>query len=219
MKNARLTFCVLFVILFACSFTLNVSASTNHTEENQVFDGVAVDYSPDTTTSRKYTQCDATDSLVFFTFGYDDIIDAYDYNGNFQFSLSFLNPEHEKGILISKCEEDRLVVITKNDVLYEINADKVLSYTSDFDKGIKDSFDEVHYWANKKNIYFRNSEGDWEILMKTPSLAQKHIYAISVAPEYHNLINALNILVILTFCACIGFMIYKLGHPGKRHKT
>lgn len=175
--NKRLFLIALSAILIALLCT-PVAAETDNK-------GVIIYYTPYKTTRENYTQCAITDTYVYFTFGYDSIIDAYDHNGEFQFTLLF--PDRNNGQLISKCEGDKLLVLTKSrEYYYELDGDRVLTLIIAPNEATVDKFDnEITAWASKKQIYTRNENGQWEVYMQTPKSMKKYIDLIAVAPEYH----------------------------------
>ena len=202
----------LLIVLIMLALGISASAQTYYGSEagnnnQQVLDGVIISYTPDAETNRTYTQCDATDSLVYFTFGYDDIIDVYNYNGDFQFCLIFTS-KRANGRLVAKCEGNKLLVITKNDEYYEFEGDSLINQISNYHGERQESFmDEIRFWADRKCIYTRDENGNWEVFLPTPDLAQKHIPLIPVSPENQIILNWIKIICFIILFVFVGYFI------------
>ena len=203
--------CVLTALIML-ALSIHVSAWTYYGSENennnpQILDGVIVSYTPDAKSDRTYTQCDATDSLLFFTFGYDDIIDVYSYNGDFQFSLVFTSKQ-DNGLLVTKCEGNKLLVITKDDEYYEFEADALINHVIHYSGERKETFlDEIRFWADRNSIYARGNNGNWEIFLPTPDLVQKHIPLISVSPENQAILKWIKIVCFVILIVFVWYII------------
>lgn len=169
----RITLSAILIVLLC----IPVAAETDNK-------GVIIHYTPYKTKRENYTQCAITDSYVYFTFGHESIIEVYDHNGEFQYCLVF--PDRQNGQLLSICEGNRLLVLTKlRDYYYELEDDQVLTLINDPDDATVDKFDsKTTAWANKNYVYTQNENGQWEEFMPTPELVKKHIDLITVAPEY-----------------------------------
>lgn len=68
-----------------------------------------------------YSECDATNDLIFFAYG-SSFVDAYDHEGEFQFTLYF--EDKQNSVFEIRCEEQKLYVSTKGHTVFVFDRDQ-----------------------------------------------------------------------------------------------
>lgn len=113
------------------------------------------------------------------------------------------------GISVSaKCEGNKLLVITKNDEYYEFEGDSLINQIINYRGERQESFlNEIRFWADRKCIYTRDKNGNWEVFLPTPDLAQKHIPLIPVSPENQIILNWIRIICFIILFVFVGYII------------
>lgn len=96
-----------------------------------------------------YSKCDATNDLIFFAYG-SSFVDAYDTEGEFQFTLYF--KDKQNGGFHIRCEDQKLYVSTKGHTVFIFDRDREVSRMN-LEEARENGFSYV--WFDEKKPNFR----------------------------------------------------------------
>lgn len=136
--------------------------------------------------SMRYFSCAVTDVYVFFGYGDNGIIDAYDHKGNFTFSLRYTGSTKNRYMSI-RAKENLLYVSSHSGTLYVFNGqqlEKTMSYDEAEQNGYDISwFNEGIARADKEYVYYLDEQGEWVQLMETPKEVSNRMPTIEISKE------------------------------------
>lgn len=116
---------------------------------------------------------DATNDYIFFAYSERiAVVDAYDMNGNYVFSIQF--DQNNRGAISIRCEDNLLYVTTKEGNLFVFDGDNLVAAHSE-----KDAVAQGYHWSwfegKKRNValigmtfYTLNSDGSFENKIPLP---------------------------------------------------
>ena len=122
-KKRNLIVAITFAAFFAVCVLLGVAFPAERAKTPQVEEDWFAAYQLGGRQSA-YSRCDATNDLIFFAYG-SSFVDAYDTEGEFQFTLYF--KDKQNGGFVIRCEDQKLYVSTKSSTVFVFDRDQEVS--------------------------------------------------------------------------------------------
>ena len=122
-KKRNLIVAITFVAFFAVCVLFGVVLPAERAKTPQADEDWFAGYQLGGRQSR-YSKCDATNDLIFFAYD-SSFVDAYDTEGEFQFTLYFENKQN--GGFAIRCEDQKLYDSTKSHTVFVFDSDQEVS--------------------------------------------------------------------------------------------
>lgn len=139
-----------------------------------------------------FSECDATDDYVFFAYDEGNLVDAYDYAGNFQFTLFF--EDYIKGGIEIGSYDNQLYVCTKKNTVFVFDGPVLIqemAYSTVIDLGLSSVWfpDDHNVQVGRNNVYRVSGDGQKTALGKTPQVIAENLPLILISAEATRVIN------------------------------
>lgn len=102
-----------------------------------------------------FYQYDATDDCLYFSYSKYACVDVYDTQGVFLYSIIF--PERQNGSVSVRCEDNRVYISTKDNILYVFAGTEEVEHI-DYDTAAKKGYDFFWFYHNEPHI---TVDGSW----------------------------------------------------------
>lgn len=158
--------------------------------------------------NEKHYQVVINDQIVYFSYLKSSCVDAYDFEGNFLFSI--IVPDYSKGVINLCCYEKELFVFSKSGDLFvvgtkgqinkfsrEVSAEK--GYTSGW---CREQNQKQIIEIGKEYILLKDVEGVILERIKTPSTIANNLPWVSLPPKLDACIGLVGFLILFV-CAIV----------------
>ena len=144
----------------------------------------------------RYSECDATNDLIFFAYD-SSFVDAYDTEGEFQFTLYFENKQN--GGFAIRCEDQKLYVSTKSHTVFVFDRDQEVSRMN-LEETRQNGFSWVWFDEEKPNFRIDNDYA----YVTDPQTNEETVFQLSQSIK--NEVNNHKIGKVIMVCAVIVLM-------------
>ena len=139
-----------------------------------------------------FSECDATDDYIFFAYDEGNLVDAYDYDGNFQFTLFF--EDYSNGGFRIECHNNQLYVKTKKHAVFVFDGSSLVQemyYSSAADLGFNATWflNRGNIQVSKTTVYRVNDHGEKTAIAITPQVIADNLPLILISVEATRVIN------------------------------
>ncbi len=155
-KSKRIAFLGFFLLVLLRVLATRIDTQPNNSVNNHSADNLGIQNGyviSNKQIKQKGSMCDfdATTDYVYFAYSEkNSIVDVFDSQGNFLYSILFEN--QEKGGLLIRCEDEMLYVRLKNDDVMVFNGDRL---TQSFGKEESEKAGMDYHWFNEKPVSIR----------------------------------------------------------------
>lgn len=212
-KDMPLAVRVVFMVFFSIAIIgwiislINQSApvSDNPTQKSIYGDGWGITGIRSTRSSH-ISHIKATDQYIFFAYSQDNWVDAYSYDGAFQFSI--LTRDSQNGLVSIWCTDDLLYLKPKSgDILVFNGTEFIESITNDELKarGVRNS-ERNTVTVDREYVYSIDEAGKTHILFSTPEEIQRTWPVIKFGTYDDRIYSTVNLVGFLSIW--LGLFIY-----------
>lgn len=227
MRNLYYFFIFAIVLIFIMCSTMCVSANAASMEgktekemrayanENNTW---VVCYQQGARTSNFY-QYDATNEYIYFSYSKHSCVDVYDKTGTFLYT--FLFPERQNGGVSVRCENDKVYISTKDNILYIFSGVEEVEHM-DYDTAAEKGYDffwfynnEPHITVEQKWIYWHDDGGNVVNQIATPSVVSETIPPSGALMTAIPLI-AVSLVLLIFIIKVLSQIVSKIRNCGHR---
>lgn len=161
-----------------------------------------------------FDRCEGTDELIYFCYSGEDLIDAYNLEGRYQFTIDL--PDARNGLALIDCVEDLLIVrpaLSREVILFR---GRELVGKMDVDtareQGYKaTSYDRESIYAITRTHVVRVEGEELTELFELPEEIRVNLPLITLTTEQEDVLrNVLLVGAVIAWIAAIGFVIHRI---------
>ena len=158
-----------------------------------------------------FDRCEGTDDLIYFCYSGEDMVDAYDLSGEYQFTINL--PDAQNGGLLIDCVEDLLIADAANSDVFVFRGSELvekLDYQAARERGYRaSSFDtESRYAITRTHVVSVDGE-DLTELFELPEEIRVNLPLVTFTPEQNDILRRVLLVgAVIAFIGGVGFVIH-----------
>lgn len=158
-----------------------------------------------------FDRCEGTDDLIYFCYSGEDMVDAYDLDGEYQFTINL--PDAQNGGLLIDCVDDLLIADAANSDVFVFRGSELvekLDYKAARERGYRaSSFDtESRYAITRTHVVSVDGE-DLTELFELPEEIRVNLPLVTFTPEQNDILRRVLLVgAVIAFIGGGGFVIH-----------
>lgn len=209
-------FLLIVVVLLAVAFGFSPDSTDNQVQPTVSGEGwhISDRQSP---RDHNFYHCCGTDDLVYFSYFSENCVDAYDYNGEFQYTIQFQNMTN--GGVLMECRDDLLVVRVQDGTTYLFRGMECLKAME------PEEAREEGYWLyinhlsssfDVKGLSVVRVDGDETVeLFRVPYEIEKNLPLFTIEPGNAIVDCGILILFVAAWLGVVGTCVYHICRSRK----